>query len=266
MNSRDDYLDARRLAAQSFVKHVDYHESVTSTNDLALELAGREDLATPTLVVAERQSAGRGRGSNRWWSAAGGVTFSLVFEPGSIELDPQRWPQISLTAAVAVCTALETFASDTCWGVKWPNDVHADGRKICGILVEVPNTPALAARRVVLGMGLNVNNSWQTAPDELREVGTALCDLTTQGHDRTEVLLAVLSELEQRLTQLGNHDPRLGETWSRLCVLRGRRVTILQGETEVSGTCEGINHQGALVLQTPRGAQRIFGGTVVAAE
>ena len=115
-------------------------------------------------------------------------------------------------------------------------------------------------------MGLNVNNSWHTAPEELRQIGTALCDLTTQSHDRTDVLLAVLSELETRLSQLGSGDARLSETWRSLCVLRERQVSIQQGETKIVGLCEGIDHDGALVLLSAEGPQQIFGGTVVAIE
>jgi BirA family biotin operon repressor/biotin-[acetyl-CoA-carboxylase] ligase len=234
----------------------------SSTNDLALELAADPRLPVPALVLAARQTAGRGRGGNRWWSAPGALTFSLVLEPAQVDLAIDHWPRLSLTTTVAVCDALAKLAPDAIWGAKWPNDVTVAGRKICGILVEVPNRGPRAGRRVVVGVGLNVNNSWQTAPDDLRDVGTALCDVTGRRHDRTDVLIRFLTAFADRLEQLSRADTRLLGAWRSRCVLRGRQVRIDNGAGSVRGRCWGIDDDGALVVETASGEQRVHGGVV----
>src|SRR5438034_451345 len=102
--------------------------------------------------------AGRGRGTNRWWSADGALTFSLVLEAPQERLPMSRWPQVALVAGVAVCEALERMAPRAEMRVKWPNDVYLAGRKICGILSE--SVPA-RRDRIVVGIGVNVNNRVQ---------------------------------------------------------------------------------------------------------
>ena len=255
-------FNADRILAADLVKQLVLRAEIGSTNDLAMELVAAGQLRTPALVLAERQMAGRGRGANRWWSAAGALTFSLVLDPAQINLPAERWPPISLATAVAIVTALEPLAAGVRFGVKWPNDVHAGERKIAGILVEIPNQAQLAQRRIIVGVGLNVNNSWHTAPPELQAIGAALTDLTGQTHDATDVLLAVLTEIDDRIDQLGRSDARLADAWQSLCVLRGRHVELDLGQRLVAGPCSGIDADGALVVETPTGSQRIFGGAV----
>ncbi len=256
-------LDQDRLAELPFLAHLTYLEQTSSTNDEAIRLAGDVRLATPALVVAERQVAGRGRGSNRWWSVSGGLTFSVVLDAEQLGLEADRWPQISLATAVAICAALESRAEQACWGVKWPNDVHADGRKVAGILAEIPNAETMGRRRLVVGVGVNVNNAFDQAPPELQAIGTSLADLSGCQHDLTEVLSELLSEMEQRFQQLAQGDARLSTAWRSLCLLRGRQVTVAQGDRQTGGHCLGIDDVGALVLETADGPQQVFGGTVV---
>src|SRR6266478_5912911 len=111
-------------------------------DDRALELCGQADLPVPFLVLAERQTSGRGRGSNRWWSNDGALLFSLIIDAAEYGLPEARWPQLSITAGASVCEALTSFVNAGIIRLKWPNDVWLNGRKTCGILVEVP-----AARR-----------------------------------------------------------------------------------------------------------------------
>jgi BirA family biotin operon repressor/biotin-[acetyl-CoA-carboxylase] ligase len=255
-------FDLARIAAHPFVAQLEHRAEIGSTNDLALKLAAAGRLTTPALVLAERQTAGRGRGANRWWAADGALTFSLALDPSQMNLPAERWPQVSLATAVAIVTALEPFAPGVRFGVKWPNDVHAGGKKISGILVEAPNLAGQKLRRIIVGVGVNVNNSWANAPPELRAGGAALGDLTGEAHDMTDVLLAVLEEIEDRLGQLAGRDPRLADAWQSLCVLRGRHVEVDLGQRLVAGACAGIDADGALVLDQPEGTQRLFGGTV----
>src|SRR5688572_17807249 len=100
-------FDLARIAAAQLVTRIDYHESIGSTSDRALALAAEGETELPLLVLADEQTAGRGRGANRWWTSPGALTFSLVFEAPPDRLPPQRWPQVALAAGVAVCESLE---------------------------------------------------------------------------------------------------------------------------------------------------------------
>jgi biotin-(acetyl-CoA carboxylase) ligase len=149
-------FDLARLSASGLVAGIDFHESLGSTSDRALGLAAEGAIALPHLVLAQRQTAGRGRGANRWWAADGALTFSLVLAAPPDRLPPDRWPQVALVAGLAVCDALRSLAPAAELRVKWPNDVFLAGRKVCGILSEsVPGW----RDRLVVGIGVNVNNS-----------------------------------------------------------------------------------------------------------
>lgn len=258
----DRQFDRDRILADSFVAQVEYFHETTSTSDVALRMAADGSLRTPALILADRQTAGRGRVANRWWADAGALTFSLVYDPAANDIRPERWPQLSLTTSVALCTSLERAAPAARFGIKWPNDVHVDGRKISGVLIEVARNAVGVAPRLVVGIGVNINNSWHGAPPELRETGTALCDLSRRTHDLTGVLVDLLKEFERRLSQLGRQDPELPALWQKLCVLRGRRVEVESGGRIIAGTCCGTDHDGGLVLQSGAQKVRLFGGTV----
>jgi len=183
---------------------------------------------------------------------------------------------LALTTAVAVCDAARPLAPRPAWGIKWPNDLFAAGRKIAGVLVEAPNLPGLARRRAVIGVGLNVNNSMALAPAQLRSTGVALCDLTHQSHDLVRLLADVLGSIERRLAQLGDEDPRLAIAWRELCILRGRAVRVAPPEpatvgdsaqSEVmDGICHGIDDDGSLLVQGADGRRRIVAGRVTIME
>jgi BirA family biotin operon repressor/biotin-[acetyl-CoA-carboxylase] ligase len=254
-------FDCERIRRTTFAERVEFHGEIASTNDEALRLSAQDVDAPVTLVLADRQTAGRGRGANRWWSAPGGLTFSLLLRADRLELPEAQWPQISLATAVAICTEIEERATAAACGVKWPNDVHFEGRKIAGILVEI--APAHANRRsIVVGVGINVNNSWRDAPEELRRIGTSLVDLTGQSHDPTDLLVNLLNGVQMRLGQLRDHDSRLADAWQSLCVLRGRHVEVDTGAHILGGTCRGIDHDGALVIEGETTPHRLFGGVV----
>ena len=265
MTSADDQpnqLDLTRIEAVASLRGVVYRDRTPSTNDMALDLAADPALVTPTLVIAEEQTAGRGRGANRWWSAPGALTFSLVVEPADVDLTPDHWPRLSLAVAVAACDALGHFAPNVSFGVRWPNDVMAHDRKLGGILIEAPHHGSSAARRLVIGVGLNVNNPWREAPAELRAAVTSLSDTTGQTHDLTEVLLQLLAALDARLAQLSAGDACLQAAWGELCVLRGRRIEVERGRRTIWGQCQGIAEDGALLIETDGQTERLLSGVL----
>lgn len=249
--------DLERIRRVVRVAEFEHHAEIASTNDRALTRGTEAAAPVPLLVLAERQSAGRGRGANRWWSAAGSITFSLLIEQPAQAAE--RRPQIALAAGIAVARALDEFAPGEGVMLKWPNDVELRGRKVCGILVEVP--PG-RPDRAVIGVGLNVNNSFAAAPPELARTGIALCDAIGQELPLTDVLLAILGGLIDELAAFAQEPERLIERWSERCSLTGRCVEVSQCGERFAGLCTGIDEAGALLLHTEAGPQRFIAGTV----
>jgi len=218
-----------------------HHREVGSTNAVARELAAA-GAPHGTLVTADHQTAGRGR-SDRTWQAAPGssVLMSVVVRPAD--------PLLSLRAAVAVAEVAERGQGATggpggaspLVGIKWPNDVLIDGRKVCGILVEGRPQEEWA----VLGIGLNVLPA--AFPPELN--ATALDD----GRTVEETLAALLERLEDRLA---GEDAL--EAWRARDALLGRPVAWDGGE----GTAAGVDESGALLVDTADGRVALDAGEV----
>lgn len=265
MSTRDDgKFDLRRLADSGHIGRLEFYRSLTSTNDRAAELAAERWLACPALVLTQEQTAGRGRGGNRWWSTPGGLMFSLVLERPPQATTGAHWSGYSLTAGLAICEALSYELPSGNFSVKWPNDVYAFERKICGILIE---SPAQAQGRLIVGIGVNVNNSFREAPPELRQSATALCDVAGETHNLTGVLLRILAQLENRwleLTTVGFAS--LAEAWRERSLLTGRTVQLRGGTETHVGRCVGIDEGGALILQTERGPRQFHAGSIISFE
>jgi BirA family transcriptional regulator, biotin operon repressor / biotin---[acetyl-CoA-carboxylase] ligase len=246
------------IAAESGIAALEYQPEVASTNDWALQLAGDDQRQWPLLVLTARQTGGRGRGNNPWWSANGALTFSLVLDTARWSLRLDRWPQIALTSGLAICEALQQLYPPGIFGLKWPNDVYLGDRKLCGILVEAPSHRG----RIVIGVGINVNNSFQAAPLSLQEIATSLVDVAGTEFDMSEMLTAVVRRMIAE-TDLLTSGATLSDRFSRYCLLTGRTVQIENGRHRIAGRCQGIDQEGRLLLQTAGGLQRIVSGTVV---
>lgn len=249
-------LDIERILRETLVAEVQHYATLGSTNDHAKSLAqGSGKL--PCLIVADQQTSGRGRGANRWWSGQGSLTFSLLLAPSQLPMAPQQWPLVSLAAGIAVVDAAAPLVPDHTAGIHWPNDVYVDGRKLGGILVEV--TPS---RVCVVGIGLNANNSLEEAPAEIREKATTLLELTGRIHDRTEILVRVLTGLESLLAALAKEPETVAARANRLCLQHGRALTVRLADRWVTGRCAGIAQDGALVLETAGGQEKVYSGTL----
>jgi len=246
----------------TFVNRLEFHPLLGSTNDRSLELAREPHLETPLIVLAATQTAGRGRGANRWWSGDGALTFSLILEPGLLDLPPTVWPRVAVVTGLTLCEAFADRVPSASVRLKWPNDVHVDGKKVAGILVEVPPAAYPVPARLVVGIGINVNNSWRDAPDEIRDKGTALCDVGGAALSPGELLTELMNRLSDNLRQLAETPEVLAPRWRACCALTGKTVEIQQGERLVRGVCLGIDDDGALLVQQESDRIKLYGGTV----
>jgi BirA family biotin operon repressor/biotin-[acetyl-CoA-carboxylase] ligase len=254
-------FDLKRIAAETFVAEIAYRPEVASTNDWALELARAGGHRLPLLVLASQQTQGRGRGTNRWWSAPGALTFSLLLDSTTVLPDVHALPQISVVAALAVCEALASLAPGQAIGLKWPNDLLLGRRKLCGILVESPARPP---NRLVTGIGINVNNSFAEASVDVRQRAASWAEATGRPWALTDVLIRVLRSLDQRMASFQAGRLRLSEACRPWCVLTGRAVTVAAGRDRIEGVCAGIGDDGALLVTAQAAPQRLFSGVVEA--
>jgi BirA family transcriptional regulator, biotin operon repressor / biotin---[acetyl-CoA-carboxylase] ligase len=212
---------------------------------------GRRGAAAGTLLVAETQTAGRGRLGRQWLSPPGtGLYFSVILRP---RLAPADFPKITLAAGLAVCQAVET-ATGLAPAIKWPNDLLLAGRKFCGILTE---SEGLADRAplAVLGIGLNVSTPLAAFPAELREKATSLLAHAGRHYQRGPLLLAILTRLERVLGQLedGLFAELLAE-WRRRDGLAGKRLSWLTPAGEVvAGLALGPDANGILRIRDESG-------------
>lgn len=248
-----------KLISRTFLRQAEWHEELTSTNDLALERSAEPALELPLLIGATSQSLGRGRGTNTWWAASGTLTFSVILDMPGLGLPQSQWPQFSLGTALGVADALSRSLPDAPVGVKWPNDVWLDGRKICGILIEQsPRNPS----RVIAGIGLNVNTDFSSAPEELRSLAMSMAEYAGRQFPLEDVLIDVLQCWEAAIQGQQRATGDLPGTWSQRCVLQGRIVRVTSTAGAIQGECLGVNPDGALVLSLNGKRVPCYAGTV----
>ena len=213
------------------------------------------------VLVAEHQTAGRGRLDRGWETPArAALTFSALLRPSGVP-DP-RWPWLPLLTGLAVVEGVAAAGGPAC-GLKWPNDVQHHGRKVAGILVERLETPRGPA--AVVGIGLNVS----TRPDELPvPSATSLAVAGFAELDRTSLLLSLLAALGRRYDAWNRSagDPAVGvlEDYRRHCVTLGRPVRVhLPSDRVLEGTAVDVDHDGALVVRSGAGQVTVNAGDVV---
>jgi BirA family transcriptional regulator, biotin operon repressor / biotin---[acetyl-CoA-carboxylase] ligase len=241
-----------------------------STNADAMELA-RQGEPEGIVLVADHQTAGRGRAGRTWTAPPGaGLLLSILLRPPAPVMD-----LTTMAVAVSAAVAIETVAGLSP-RLKWPNDLvwPGDGssadRKLAGILAEAdwPASssmsagwrPPAAGERGVVVVGIGINVAWPAElPAELAEIAVAINHVVDRSVDREDLLIALLSELGPRYSVLcaGERAPLLDEWRDRSATL-GRRVRVDLGAGDVEGTALDITHDGHLVVETLEGERRVF--------
>jgi BirA family biotin operon repressor/biotin-[acetyl-CoA-carboxylase] ligase len=257
-----DRLSSLELAPLLSTHHlgqsIHFHESLPSTNEAAFRLAA-EGAEHGEVVIAEQQTAGKGRRGRTWVSPTGlNLYFSAILRP---ELAPQHAPELTLVAAVALAETLREAGADA--RIKWPNDVQIEGRKVAGILTELSAEPE-RVHFVVLGVGVNLNAGPEHFPPEVAATATSLSQALGQRVNRALFTTSLWGRLEEWLDlhhEIG-FDP-VRQRWKELSSTLGQEVLVRTDRSELRGVAEDIDVAGALMVRTAGGSlERVLAGDV----
>lgn len=247
-------LDERSLGAGLPIAWVGenyyFHNSIDSTNDEAIRL-GKEGALHGTLIVADEQTAGRGRAGKRWITAPhSAIAMSIVLRPDHISASD--WPKVNAIAALAVVIALEGYGLSA--EIKWPNDVLLDGKKTAGILLE-GNWRADQAEFGVLGIGVNVEEGSLPPPALLDYPATYLMQRSTQSIARDELLFAILRSLISWIERLNTDD--LIVNLNKHLAFIGQTV-VIDDDAQLVGKLLGLGDDGNLRIMS-NGEELVLG-------
>jgi BirA family biotin operon repressor/biotin-[acetyl-CoA-carboxylase] ligase len=237
-------------------KRVLCFQQMDSTNAYLMDLASKGE-PEGTVVLAEEQTAGRGRFGRTWKALP--VTSLLVSVLLRPRLSLANSCKLSLIAALAVRRTLQEVATLTST-IKWPNDVLVNGRKVCGILAETTTSADQSSMpALVLGIGLNVNQDREDFPDEFRDQATSLRIEADRKQGRLPLLLNLLSSLEDLYLafEQNGFSPLLGELRQSSAVI-AKRVTVQVGAYNLEGTVEDLDEDGRLLMRLDTGSTTIL--------
>ncbi len=271
----EDRLDPDLIRANLRTKRIGrkvlVYDRTSSTNDVAAEYA-RNPENNGLAVFAEEQTAGRGRSGAKWRSAHG---ESLLFSIALVDCDINS-ELLSLTCAVGVAEALGQVGGCRA-GIKWPNDIVLDGRKVAGILVEskiqrtedrrqrtedasqrADEVSPPSSATYIIGIGVNCHQTKDSFPEDLQATATSLDLVSGTRCQRVTVAKRVLTSLDHWLRLAERSKKQVIETWSHLSTQLGQRVTLSFNRRRFTGNCIGVDPEKGLILQLDRGAVRIF--------
>ena len=252
----------RGLSTNYIGKEIYYFPELKSTNIMAKEkvLHRAEGMDEGTLIIAEKQSAGKGRLGREWFSPAGGIWLSIILYP---QLFPSYISRITLMTAVAVvkaikiCTQIESQ-------IKWPNDILINEKKLCGILTEM-NAELDIINWVVVGIGINANIDLRDFPEDIQENTISLKETSGKEISRVKLVQTFLQEFEKYYEKLKRKEfSSILKEWKSCSHTLGKKIIVDIGERIITGEAIEINESGALILKKEDGElAEIISGTII---
>lgn len=234
-----------------------YFKEVDSTNNMAKKLA-REGCKEGTIVIADKQSNGKGRLGRTWASPPNeGIWMSVVLRPA---LSPNKASQLTLIAGLSMCEVIREITGLDA-KIKWPNDIVINGKKVCGILTEM-SAQIEDIEYVVVGIGVNVNI--EDFPSDL-PYATSLAVEGKEKYSRKHIITAFLKLFEQDYKQYIKKQNLIfiKERYEKNCITLNKKVKLVSRETEIIATSLGISSEGAIIVKLEDGTvQEIFTGEV----
>ncbi|AQR93795.1 biotin--[acetyl-CoA-carboxylase] ligase [Clostridium saccharoperbutylacetonicum] len=253
--SSPDLIDKSKvislLETSQIGKNIVYFTEIDSTNIKAKELA-QQNVETGSLIVAEKQTLGSGRFNREWVSPNGGLWFTLVLRPN---ISPMEAPKITQIAAASVYKTLKDLNIDV--NIKWPNDIHLNGKKLCGILAEM-KCDMDSVHYLVLGIGMNININRDDFNDDTNSIATSLKIEFNKQFSRTEILSSFLNHFEKLYLRFVNYLD-LSETIS-ICRnnsnILGKQAKLITYNKEEIVTCVSLSDAGDLIVKDSQGNEK----------
>ena len=255
-------MEEKEITAESFTGNIGtrfigqrvlYFPRLASTMDLARGEA-RKGAGKGLVVIADEQTAGRGRKQRSWLSPRGCIAMSVVLRPRLAYL-----PSLIMVASLAVVRSIR-LVTGLEPRIKWPNDVIINGKKVCGVLIENEVTGARVDYSII-GRGINVNLSLSGFPD-IMPIATSLSDELGRDVSRPELVICLLTELEKLYLELPDTGCVYNE-WRDMLATLGRQVVARMGDKDVYGIAESADSDGSLLIRQRDGAMfRIVAGDV----
>ncbi|MFH0996102.1 MAG: biotin--[acetyl-CoA-carboxylase] ligase [Pseudomonadota bacterium] len=225
---------------------IHYFPEVSSTMEIAREMA-RKDQSHFSVVIAGRQTSGRGRLRRTWYSNDGGLYFTLILRPNI----PLQWCfRVNFAASLALCRTIRGMTGLNA-AVKWPNDVLVDGKKLSGMLSEM-EAEAEMVSFVTVGIGINVNND----PTAYEPNACSLRQLMGKSVSRKEILARFLDELQAYLDAADDNLEKTISEWKELTCTLGRSVSVITPLETSTGLALDIDSTGALILELQDGSHK----------
>jgi len=222
-----------------------------------MEVARREaqrGVAEGTVILADEQTAGRGRLKRAWHSPRGNIALSIILYPS-----PANLPSLIMLASLAVVHSIEA-ATGLRSQIKWPNDVLINGRKVCGILIE-SDVQGNTVKYSIIGIGINVNLRLADYP-EILPIAASLSEELGRNISRLSVIRCLLVAVERLYLAL-SAGGSIYEEWRDSMVTLGKRVRVKTGETIYEGVAESVTRDGSLLLRSLDGSlNKIVAGDV----
>lgn len=261
----DSYMNTKVLG-RAVGYNNELWDSIDSTNTRAAELAG-QGAPEGVLVIARQQTAGRGRLGRAWLSPMdSGVYLSIILRPAA---PISSLPLLTIAAGVSAAKGISN-ASNVTVGLKWVNDLVYDGRKVGGILCELPRSPGIvenstqSAQPMIVGIGINVSLNDEDVPDELRSKVEWLERISGNAIDRSKLVAEIVNEFETVYKQmLSGEASGVVERWRHQSVTLGKQIVATSGSRSFEGVAVDIAEDGSLIVDTvSEGRKNLHAGEI----
>ena len=240
-------------------KNISYHDTIDSTNNVA-KLLAKKGIADGTIVISEQQTGGKGRLNRSFFSPKfKSILLSIILRP---KFNLNDAAKCTLMTAVAVSNAMIRFNLTP--QIKWPNDILYDKRKVVGILTEM-SSDVDKINYIVVGIGINVNINRDEFPDEIKNIAASLSEMKGEYISRVDFLKILLEEFEKLYLEANkNNFSNIFNQWRKFNITIGKKIRVIPAgqSNEFNAIAEDIDNEGALIVKTNRGIEKIYAGDV----
>ena len=224
-----------------------FYPSIDSTNFEAERLFSN-GAKPPFAVFTNKQTAGKGRLGRKWHSHANQNLYcSIMFSPNT---QPEKLQSFTLWAGIEVCRTIKAFIPTLDLKIKWPNDLYCNGKKVSGILTEA-RIDSDRMHTIILGLGLNINSTTKSFPEEIRSIATSLRAETNQSYDMNALSIEIIQATVRAYNKctVSNNNESLSKAWDAFDYLKDKPISLTENGQKVSGLALGINSYGALQIK-----------------